>query len=138
MLEKIKLYDAADLEKVVTEGAKSFASQSMWANKLIASFAAIVKRRPAAYRSFGPFWWPLKALMIKSGELVAIEPDPELVAQATMGRPALDVAAAWSMHETYSSQMMTGNTFTVDTESGDAVDYYLFDDEMEDRINFKA
>lgn len=130
MLEKIRLYDPADLEKVVAKGCKSFPDEAAWVRKLLASFAGIVKRRPQAYRSFGPFWWPLKAMMIKAGELSGCEPDAELVAQATMGRPALDVAAAWSMHETYSSQMLAGSTFTVDTESGDTIEYLLVDDEM--------
>ena len=133
MLEKIKLYDADDLEKVVAEGAKPFATQSTWVSKLVSSFASIVRRRPLAYRSFGPFWWPLKAMMIKSGEMEGADPDPELVGQATTGNPALDIAAAWSMHETYSSQLLAGNTFTVDTESGDTVQYLLYDDEMEER-----
>lgn len=131
MLEKIKLYEAADLEKVIAKGRKSSPDEAAWVRKLLGSFAGIVKRRPAAYRSFGPYWWPLKALMIKAGELDASEVDPDLVAQVTMGSPALDVSAAWSQHETYSRQMMAGNTFTVDTESGDTVEYRLFDDAME-------
>ena len=133
MLVKIKLFDQADLEKVVAEGSRPFATQSTWVSTLVGSFASIVRRRPLAYRSFGPFWWPLKVMMIKSGEMQGADPDPELIAQVTMGSPALDIAAAWSQHETYSSQLLAGNTFTVDTESGDTVQYLLYDDEMEER-----
>lgn len=133
MPEKIKLFDQADLEKVVAEGSRPFATQSTWVNKMVSSFASIVRRRPLAYRSFGPFWWPLKAMMIKSGEMQGEAPDPELVAQVTTGNPALDIAAAWSQHEAYSSQLLAGNTFTVNTESGDTVEYWLYDDEMEER-----
>lgn len=138
MPEKIKLFEPSDLEKVVAEGVKPFATQSTWVNKMVSSFASIVGRRPMAYRSFGPFWWPLKAMMIKSGEMQGEAPDPELVAQVTTGNPALDVAAAWSMHENYSSQLLSGSTFTVDTESGDTVQYLLCDDEMEERAALKA
>lgn len=131
---KIKLYEATDLERVVAEGRKSFPDEAAWVSKMLSSFAGIVNRRPLTYRTFGPFWWPLKALMIEAGELNASEPDPALVDQATAGSPALDVAAAWSMHETCSSQMLAGNTFTVDTESGDTVEYRLYDEEMERRV----
>ena len=138
MPEKIKLFEPSDLEKVVSDGAKQFATQSTWVNKMVSSFASIVRRRPLAYRSFGPFWWPLKAMMIKSGEMQGEAPDPELIAQVTTGNPALDIAAAWSQHEAYSSQLLAGSTFTVDTESGDTVQYLLCDDEMEGRAALKA
>lgn len=70
MLEKIRLYDPADLERVITKGRKTFPDEAAWVRKLLWSFVGIVKRLLAAYRSFGPCRWPLKAPMIKTGELV--------------------------------------------------------------------
>lgn len=128
---KIKLYDSADLEKIVAKGAKGFPDRSAWAGRMVAAFAGVVRRSPLAYRSFGPFWWPLKAMMVSAGELAASAPDPDLVAQVTTGSAALDVAAAWAQHEAHSSQMLAGSAFTVDTEDGDTMEYLLIDKEME-------
>lgn len=131
MLTRIKLYETGDLEKVAKAGSKSFGTRDMWVDKMLSSFASVVGRRPAVYRSFGPFWWPLKALMVSAGEFDGEMPDPDLVAQVTTGDAALDVAAAWSHHERYSSQLLAGNTFTVDAENGDTIEYSLCDDDME-------
>lgn len=138
MLERIRLYEQADLNKVVAEGAKGFTNKSVWINKMVSSFAGIVRRRPVAYRNFGPFWWPLKAMMIKSGEMEGAAPDPDAVAQATTGSPEGDIAAAWLMQEYRAQNLLTGNTFTVDTVGGDTVEYLLQDDEMEERAVARA
>jgi len=128
---KLSIYAPEQLAPIITEGASGYASQSQWVGHMLSSFAEIVKRRPVAYRAFGPFWWPIKAMMVKSGVLAAESPDPDLVAQATMGA-ALDVAAAWAFQEqAHESMTAMNNTFAVDTEDGDTVDYLLMDDEME-------
>lgn len=133
---RIKIYETADLEEIVAKGAKKFPSRSAWADKLVSSFSGVIRRRPEAYRSFGPFWWPLKAMIAKAGELAVSAPPPDLVAQISTSDAALDVAAAWAQHEVYSSQMLAGSTFTVDTEDGDTIEYLLLDEEMETMAAF--
>lgn len=129
---KIVIYTNDQLLPIVAEGSAGYASKSQWVSSMLSSFADTVKKRPIAYRAFGPFWWQIKAMMVKSGHLNAEAPDVDMVAQATTGDAALDVAAAWAHQEQAHGNMTAmSSTFTVDTEDGDTVDYLLLDDEME-------
>ena len=133
-MNKIVMYTKEQLIPVVEEGSSGFPSESQWVNKMASQFAVLVTNRPLAYRYFGPFWWPLKKIMLDRGEKVAFgeQPDPDELERISFGNTALDIAAAWA-HQEYTLERMsgTGNTFTVDTEDGDTEEYVLIDDEME-------
>lgn len=132
MTRKAILFTPESLAPAIAEGSKGFADQEQWVSKLLGSFAAIVRHRPMAYRSFGPFWWPLKGLMIEAGEFQGEAPDPAEVARVTLGSAALDMAAAWAFAEWSTSNMIEmNNLITVDDEDGDTYEYELRDDEME-------
>lgn len=128
---KLVIFTADQLKPVIAEGAMGFVSRYAWVSRMLNGFATLVTRQPSAYRYFGPFWWPLKALMVEAGEFQGVQPDPDVVAQASFGDAAMDVAAAWSYQEYTIGNMMSGNVFTVDTEDGDTVDFVLVDEEME-------
>lgn len=129
---KILIYTQEQLEKIVAEGSSGFASPSQWISTMLNSFAETVKRRPASYRSFGPFWWPIKSMMIKAGVIAGQVPDADIVAQATTGSAATDVAAAWAFAEQANENMTASeNTFIIDTDDGDTTNYLLVDEEME-------
>lgn len=131
-MSKIVLFATSDLEPVVEEGSKGFVSKQQWVTKMLGSFAGQVRARPLAYRSFGPFWWPLKRLMIEAGEFPGTLPDADEVARISFGRADLDVAAAFAYSEYASAnQIEMSTTITVDTEDGDTIDYLLNDDELE-------
>lgn len=131
-MTKIVLFTAESLAPAIAEGSKGFVNQQQWVSKMLGSFSATVRRRPLSYRSFGPFWWPIKRLMIESGDLQGETPDPAEVERITLGTPALDVAAAWAYSEfAASNQTSDDNMITVDTEDGDTFEYLLNDEEME-------
>lgn len=131
-MSKIVLFAASDLEVVVTEGSKGFVSKQQWVTKMLSSFAGQVRARPLAYRSFGPFWWPLKRLMIEAGEFPGALPDADEVSRISLGRADLDVAAAFAYSEfAMENQIEMSTTITVDTDDGDTIDYLLNDDELE-------
>ena len=131
-MSKIVLFTPESLAPAIAEGSKGFINEQQWVSKMLGSFAATVRRRPLSYRAYGPFWWPIKRLMIEAGELKGELPDPAELERVTMGSPALDVAAAWAYSE-FSTANQTDNsqTITVDTEDGDTTDYFLNDEEME-------
>ena len=132
MSRKVVLYTPESLAEAITEGSKGFVNQQQWVTKMLGSFAAMVRRRPMAYRAFGPFWWPIKRLMIEAGEFHGELPDPAEVESITLGSAALDVAAAWAYSEyAIDNQIEGNNLITVDDSDGDSYDYHLNDEEME-------
>ena len=132
MSRKVVLYTPESLAEAITEGSKGFVNQQQWVTKMLGSFAAMVRRRPMAYRAFGPFWWPIKRLMIEAGEFHGELPDHAEVESITFGSAALDVAAAWAYSEyAIDNQIEGNNLITVDDSDGDTYDYHLNDEEME-------
>jgi hypothetical protein len=130
---KLTIFTAEQLRPAITEGAKDYASEFQWIDAFLRSAADLVKKTPAAYHSFGPFWWPLKAMMQQSGYLGGEPVDPALVAPVTMGSAALDVAGAWAFQEwqTQNQASETETTFPVMDEDGDTVDFVVVDEEFE-------
>lgn len=136
---KIAVFTPDQLSALIAEGSAGFASRGQWINKMRASFAGVVNRRPLAYRSFGPYWWPLKRLLIEGGELQAELPAPDLEAEVSLGDAALNIAAAFAYQDAATDNLTAMNTtHTVDTEDGDTRDYVVIDDEMEGRAALAA
>jgi hypothetical protein len=132
-LPKLAIFTEDQLQPAIAEGSSGYATQSQWIDAFLSNAAALVKANPSAYHAFGPFWWPLKAMMQQAGYLGGEPVDPQLVEQVTMGSPALDVAAAWAYQEwqIQSQASETENTFTVETVDGDTLDFVVVDEEME-------
>lgn len=131
-MSRIVLFTPESLQPAIDEGSKGYGSPEQWAGKMLSSFAATVRRRPMSYRAYGPFWWPLKRLMIEAGEMQGETPDPAEVERITLGTATLDVAAAWAYSEyAAQNQIDSDNMITVDTEDGDTYEYLLNDEEME-------
>jgi hypothetical protein len=130
---KITVFTPEQLRPAIAEGAKGYANESQWINAFLRNAAELVKQVPAAYHSFGPFWWPLKAMMQRSGYLGGEPVDPDLVEPVTMGSAALDVAAAWAFQEWQNQNQAseTEATFPVMDEAGDTVDFVVVDEEFE-------
>lgn len=130
---KLTTFTAEDLQPAIAEGIKGYANEAQWIDAFLRNAAALVKQTPAAYHSFGPFWWPLKAMMQQSGYLVGEPVDPALVEPVTMGSAALDIAGAWAFQEwqTQNQASATENTFPMLDEEGNAEDYQVIDEEFE-------
>lgn len=131
-LPKLKIYSEDQLAPLIKEGSASFVNQTSWVEAFLQGVSTQVKRNPLSYRSYGPFWWPLKKLM-QDRDLIGGEPvDADEVARISLGDAAHDVAAAFAFQENAHANLTAGNTtFTVDTEDGDTIDYVLGDDDME-------
>lgn len=132
---KLAIFTPEQLAPVIAEGCKGMANKNQWINSLLSGIAGLVKRSPITYRSFGPFWWPVKNLL-QARELIGGEPvDPAILEELSMGSAELDLAAAFAFQEwTNDSQIARNNVFAVTTEDGDSADYTLIDDELEAEI----
>lgn len=131
MQPKIVTYSVEDLERVV-KNASAGRSREAWLSDMRAKIVKMLKDRPATYRTFGPWWWPLKAQLTERGDWIG-SVDPDDVAQVTTGSQSWDMAAAVAYHGESIDALRDGNTFQMDTADGDTIDYVLFDQEMEGR-----
>lgn len=131
-MDKIVIYPRADLEALAKAGIGA-TPRAEWLADMRSKVAGMVKARPAVYRTFGPYWWPVKAQLVAAG-LMAGESNSERVAQISSGDDVLDMAGAVAFHGFNIDSMRDGNTFEVDTESGDMVEYVLADEDMDAKI----
>jgi len=134
---KVTVFTEQALIPIIEEGS-SDSDEEQWAAGFLASAAGLLKRNPVMYRSFGPFWWPLKKYL-QDGGLNGGEPvEDELFDQVTMGSKSLDIAAAYAYHDWTISNMGTTNTVhIVQSTDGEDVEYQVIDDEFETLIFFK-
>lgn len=128
---KLQIFTPEQLQPLVDEGKAGFVSTHQWIASFLNGVKTMVSHNPTSYRTFGPFWWPLKAMMQNAG-LIGGEPvDKSLIEQADMGSPELNVAAAFAFQEWVLNSQIVGNTFPVTTDDGDTEDYTLIDEELE-------
>lgn len=134
-MDKIVIYSRPDLEAMV-RAATFGKTKAPWLADLRTKISAMVKDRPAAYRTFGPYWWPVKAQLVAAGLMAG---DVNLVAlqEVTSGDDALDMAGAIAYHGFNVDEMRDDGVFTVDTESGDQIDYVLADEDMDALIRMR-
>jgi len=134
---KVTVFTEQALIPIIEEGS-SDSDEEQWAAGFLAGAAGLLKRNPVMYRSFGPFWWPLKKYL-QDGGLNGGEPvEDELFDQVTMGSKSLDIAAAYAYHDWTTSNMNITNTVHIAQSSdGEDVEYQVIDDEFEALIFFK-
>lgn len=128
-MDRIQTFTNEQLDQLLYD-AVGLRPRAEWRATIYRQVAAILKQRPRAYRTFGPWWWALKAQMIEAGALSG-ESDPDLVATVTTGNADRDLAGALAYHGFNVDNMVGGNTFTVETEAGDTIGYVLVDADFE-------
>jgi hypothetical protein len=128
-MDKIITFTNEQLDQLLLD-AVGLRSRAEWRATIYRQVAAILKQRPRAYRTFGPWWWPLKAQLVAAGALEG-EVDPDLSAPVTTGNADRDLVGALAYHGWNVDNMVGGNTFQVETAAGDTVDYLLVDPEFE-------
>ncbi|MCV6588699.1 MAG: hypothetical protein OIF57_06680 [Marinobacterium sp.] len=97
------------------------------------SVAGVLNKNPTMYRSYGPYWWPLKRLLIQRGhqDLFGTEVDDSVADQLTYTTDQLTVAAIYSYSErVMAAGTMYSNSQLVDTPDG-AESYLIADEEIE-------
>lgn len=130
-MQRIVIYSAADLAAVATATIAA-GPREAWRARLLDELAKMLRARPGIYRTFGPYWWPVKQQLIDAGKIVG-EVKPEALAAITSGDNDLDLVGALLYHGYNVDEMRTGTTtFTVDTADGDTIDYVLDDPEAEE------
>lgn len=121
----------AMLDAIASETGQK--NSGVWADSVLEGFARLVDKTPGAYITFGPYWWPVKQLLVDRGLMNLDPPDSDKLQEVSFGSDSLNIAAAFAAHNYCIDSMSTSsNTVSVlDMDSGDTVDYLLLDEEME-------
>jgi len=129
-VDKILIYSQAELADAlfVALGNRKAAE---WRATMLKSVATVVRGRPATYRTFGPWWWPLKAQLVAAGYLPPTEVDDGMVAAITTGNADRDLIGAVMYHGYNVDNLRNGAVFQVNTVTGDTIDYVLNDPDFE-------
>ena len=127
----------ADLAPLLKEATETQSVDTLM-NEVGSNVAQILKRNPAHYRVYGPWWWQVKAAIIRSGHSIFEDNDLEQywLEQTDYDEPVYAWLAAWAYADnqlSYGAQ--SSNIHIVETDEG-AYEYVLIDDELERRVYF--
>jgi hypothetical protein len=135
MLDKAIVPTAEQLTELVAEATET-QTEAEFVSGYIKNLAGILKGKPIMYRAYGPYWWPLKELLINHGHSEfgdSVEAGALTVFR--MDGAHLLCCSAWAYH-TYNVD--NGNVFSASHKiaiaDSDDYDYHLHDLEMESLI----
>lgn len=127
---KIARYDVADLQRLIAEEV----GEGDFVAPYLKGVAATLIQAPEQYRGFGPYWWPLKRLLIDAGYVEfgdEIE-DEDTADTLTYPSPAMTVAAAYTFSEhAMGAGMQYSSGHTVMQDDGEQGTYWIGDETME-------
>jgi hypothetical protein len=131
-----RLYTKPDLQNALFEALDNNKSEAEFVQRFAANVGKILKRKPQNYRYFGPYWWPLKKIMIEQG-VPGIDDfiDQEWLERADFNDQALNCVAAWAMQETRMAQMeMPANSVLLEDDEGNMEECVVIDPFLEERV----
>lgn len=137
--ETIKTSDE-ELRAALAEATDNQEGGQLAAN-YIKYLAALIQKDPGQYRSYGPYWWPLKAMLISANSApgVGVKLEAGTLEHYTHGEPDLTICAAWAYQQV---QLDNGHLYTadhlLDMEGGELYEYNIYDSEMEKLIAMRA
>ena len=105
-----------------------------WIEKFLANLKTILLKSPLRYRTYGPYWWPLKKLFIDRDDLSFGDfIDLEWLLTMDLGKPEFNILAAFAYEEVRMAKNFVDDPFHVmeTTDGGDAVEFASSDPEME-------
>lgn len=102
--------------------------------KHLTSIAAILSENPASYRSYGPYWWSIKALLKDHGFDYGEDDEPVTRDHFNYTDPVDLICAAWAYQQYVLEQQMGDHVihpFTIDDEP---YDYSIEDTDLESML----
>lgn len=134
MIQDTLLYDASDLSPLVDE-ALAGREPAEFIQTYLDGLKSIIGRDPRQYRSFGPYWWPLKSMLMDKGMFVGTDLENGTLQHYTMGTPELTIVAAWAYQQDRLNEgKLRSSSHQLELPGGDLYEYYLTDLDMEQAI----
>lgn len=123
------------LEELAGLKDEALASQdeAAFAAKMLGSVAATLRAKPLQYRSYGPYWWPLKQHLIAAGyDEFGEHVDAEWAADAGYGDRTLDLLASWAYQDTrFAQHAIFVSEHILEAPDGDQIPFVSADDTLE-------
>lgn len=122
------------LQPMLHEATAANQSVDRWIEKFLANLKGILLKTPLRYRAYGPYWWPLKKLLIDRNDLTFGELiDQEWFSAMDYGKPEFNILAAHAYEEVRLTKNLIDDPFHImeTLDGGDAVEFASNDPEME-------
>lgn len=122
----------AELAPLLAEATANKEEEAFIASHL-AGIVQVLGQDPRQYRSYGPYWWPVKAMMAERGiELAGDTLELGTLQHYTLSTPALTLCAAWAYRQ---DRIEEGKIRTashqLELAEGELYEYVLVDEDME-------
>lgn len=138
----MKLFYKPDIDTtlapLLVQGTKNGQkTREEWLEGMAHAIASMLKKNPMQYRSYGPYWWVVKKILLSFGEdHFGSFLDAEWVEKVTYGDPVWDLLAAWSYSEyALDNGLIYSNghpvVFINDDGESEEEAYTLVDDDIE-------
>lgn len=126
---KVSLYEVENLDQVIGIATQN-QSEEEWIEKGLKGIAGLVSRDPIEYRTFGIYWWPVKAALV-ARNLIAGTVDAGELEKTDTGELRHNLAGALMFHEHCTNTFINDNKLTVSNGDGESEEYILVDEELE-------
>ena len=107
--------------------------EAAWCEDVLQSFSEILHKNPLQYRCFGPYWWLLKSMLLKNGELdFGASIDREWKEKLDYGSTTVNLLAIYTYYDyAIGHGLMLSQKHVVSYEDEESEVYTLVDKEME-------
>lgn len=137
----MRLYKKDDLQDALFEALDNNTSEAEFIKKFVTNVGKVIAKRPQTYRYYGPYWWALKAIMLRHG-VPGVDDfiDQEWVDKINLkGGDSYICVAAWAMQESRMSGMeLPTNAVTLEDDEGNMTECVVIDSFLESRIKMAA
>ncbi|MGL6448898.1 hypothetical protein ACSZNO_21480 [Aeromonas veronii] len=132
MMELTVIPSADELAPLLAE-ATSERDEGAFVAIYMTNLSDLLRKDPKQYRSYGPWWWPLKAMLIEHGhEVGAGGLEMGTAERYTLESAALTVCAAWAYQQRMIEQgYLRCSEHWLDLDDGETYEYNLYDSDME-------
>jgi hypothetical protein len=131
----IRLYTKDSLQDALFEALDNNSSPAEFVKKYVTNLGKLIAKKPAYYRYLGPYWWPIKALMLRH-EVPGIDDfiDQEGLAKINFPGDEYVCVAAWAMQESRIAAMeLPTNSVLIEDADGNVTECVVIDPFLEQK-----
>lgn len=130
MITKVELPTPEALKPLRDEALEGTTADE-WTTKHLLSITSLLSEHPLSYRTYGPYWWSIKALLKERGFDYGDDDEPATREHFSYADPVDLICAAWAYQQHIVDMQIIGfniHPFTVDDEP---FDYSIEDTDLE-------
>jgi len=134
MISETIIPTAEDMTPLMEEALADGRTEEEFISAFTGGLLATLKADPRQYRSYGPYWWPLKSMLIDAGYagVFGSELEQGTLQHYTLDSQAMTLAAAWAYQQYQIGEgKLRTSSHQLEMEDGETYEYELADTEME-------